>query len=163
MASKKSLLILLLIIAASLMVNSEVLIVWAIFSLITFSFHLVVRKYNSFKSYFLSPYNLFSAKVHKEFIIDIPKDLVFHKLKEVIEASKFKLTYEDPEKLQLLAISKMSWKSWGENIYFSLQESGNNETLVIFDSAALFQVHTWGKNEDNYTKFINSLEQALTI
>lgn len=163
MYNKKSLLILFLFVVGVLTVSVDVLTWFAVFSLITFTFHLIVRKYISFKPYFLSPYNLFSAKVHKEFIIDIPRDLVFHKLKESIEASKFKLTYDDPEKLQMLAISKTSWKSWGENIYFSLQESGNNDTLVVFDSAALFQIYTWGKNEDNYTKFINELEQSLTI
>ena len=126
------------------------------------SFNLIVRKSLKFKPYFLSKFNFFSANFNKEIIVELPADLVFEKILEVIDESGFKLVTADKEKLEILAVSQTSWKSWGENIYFSLVER-NDLTTIHFDSAGLFAISTWGKNEDNYRAFFDNLEESFTI
>ncbi len=142
--------------------NMIVLFILAAFNLILLSFNLLARKSIALKPYFLSPYNVFSAKYSKEFKVDIPAHLAFDKILEVIAESGFKLITQDKEQLQILAVSSMGFKSWGENIYFSLKEV-NGSTVVQFNSAALFQIYTWGKNEDNYSLFFKKLEESFII
>lgn len=142
--------------------HSIVMYSLACLTVLVFGFNLLVRKSLYFKPYFLSKINVFSAQSGNKFVVDIPVDLAFDKIKEVIAESHFKLITEDRNKLELLAISKISWSSWGETIYFTLEESGN-KTLVKFDSVALFQVYTWGKNDDNCTLFSEKLENSFTI
>lgn len=129
---------------------------------IVFTFNLCVRRSLYFKPYFLSKFNIFSAKSGSRFEIDIPVDLAFDKIKEVIADSPLKLIKADRNKHEILAISNISFSSWGENIYFSFEEI-ENRTIVKFDSAALFQIYTWGKNETNYKVFSEKLEQSFTI
>lgn len=142
--------------------NLDLMIALASVNLVIFSFNLIVRKNISFKPYFLSPYNIFSAKYSKDFEVEIPADLAFDKIVEVIAESGFKLITADRERMQILAIASMGMKSWGENIYFGFEEAGD-KTIVKFNSAALFQIYTWGKNEKNYSVFFTQLEDSFTI
>ncbi len=142
--------------------NMAVMYSLAIINVVILSFHLLARRSITFKPYFLSRFNIFSAHFNKEFDVEIPADLAFAKIIEVIADSGLKLVTADKDKLEILAISKTSWKSWGENIYFALKETGET-TLISFDSAALFQIYTWGKNEDNYAVFFRKLDDSLTI
>lgn len=154
-----------LVIAAIVAVSSgsmAVIYSLAIINFIIFSFNLLVRRLIAFKPYFLSRFNIFSANFNKEFEVDISADLAFAKILEVIADSGFKLVTADKDKLEILAISKLGWKSWGENIYFTFKGIGES-TLISFDSAALFQMYTWGKNEDNYTVFFRKLDESFTI
>ncbi len=124
--------------------------------------NLIIRKSLSFKSYFTSPYNFLTSKVHYQKTYDIPKDLMFEKIIEVINNSNFKLVETNKENLQILAISKISFKSWGENLYISF-EMGENGTILKFCSSTLFQVYSWGKNEKNYEDLLNEIETSLTV
>jgi hypothetical protein len=142
--------------------NSVLMTALASVNLVFLSFNLIVRKKISFKPYFLSPYNIFSAKYSKDFEVEIPADLAFDKIVEVIGESGFKLVTADRERMQILAIASMGMQSWGENIYFGLEEVGD-KTIVKFNSAALFQIYTWGKNEKNYSVFFAQLEDSFTI
>lgn len=142
--------------------NMAVIYSLAIINIFILSFNLFVRRLIAFKPYFLSRFNIFSAKFNKEFKVEISADLAFDKILEVIADSGFKLIVADKERLEILAISKLGWKSWGENIYFTLKEIDEG-TLISFDSAALFQMYTWGKNEENYTVFFGKLEESFTI
>lgn len=136
--------------------------VLASINLVVLSFNLIVRKKLKFKDYFLSPFNIFSAKFSKDFEVEIPAELAFDKIVEVIAESGFQLITADREQMQILAIARMGIRSWGENVYFSFVEQGE-KTLVQFNSAALFQIYTWGKNEQNYSVFFNRLEHSFTI
>lgn len=138
------------------------LFVLAGFNMVLITFNLLVRKSHYFKHYFLSNFNIFSAKLNKQFEVEIPADLAFEIIKEVIAGSGFKLITENKEKMELLAISKPGWKSWGENIYFTVKEN-SGVTIVGFASAALFQVYSWGKNEENYSLFFQKLEDSFTV
>lgn len=127
-----------------------------------FIFNLIIRKSLSFKSYFTSRYNLFTTKVRSEKSYDIPKELMFEKIIEVINHSDFKLVETDENKFEILAISKITFKSWGENLYINFETKGN-ETIMKFCSSTLFQMYSWGKNEKNYEDLLNEIESSLIV
>ena len=127
-----------------------------------FIFNFVIRRSMLFKNYFTSRFNLLTSKVRFEKEFDIPKKLMFEKLVEVINDSKFKLVKSDKEKFEILAITTITWKSWGENLYISFDTIGD-ETIMKFCSVTLFQIYSWGKNEKNYDDLIQEIENSLTI
>ncbi len=140
------------------------LFLWIIIFLIVafFIFNLIIRKSLSFKNYFTSKFNLFTNKVRYKKTFDLPNDLMYQKVIEVINDSKFKLADTDKEKFEILAISTMSAISWGENLYIDFETKGN-ETIMHFCSTTFFQMYDWGKNEKNYTVLLNEIESSLTI
>lgn len=127
-----------------------------------FIFNLVVRKSLSFKKYFTHPYNFLTSKVNSEKVFDIPKELMFEKIIEVLNGSKFKLIEADEHRFEILAITTISFKSWGENLYISFYTTGN-ETIMKFCSVTLFQIYDWGKNEKNYDDLLEQIESSLTV
>ena len=142
--------------------NNPIMIVLSFLILGFFIFNLIIRKSLSFKNYFTSPYNLFTTKVYYQKTYEIPKELMYEKIIEVIDNSKFKLVDTNNEKLEILAISSITFKSWGENLYISFETNENN-TLMKFCSTTLFQIYSWGKNEKNYNDLLNNIENSLTI
>lgn len=158
----KNVLVIGLIAALVLLLPLSALKVLAVFNVALLVFHLLVRKSLAFKPYFLSRFNLFSANFHQEFQVEIPAELAFEKICEVVAANGFKLVVVSKDRMEVLAIAGTSWKSWGENIYFRLYSAGDT-TMVRFDSAALFQIYTWGKNEDNYRMFFKQLDDSFII
>ncbi|MDB9961631.1 hypothetical protein OAD62_05990 [Oceanihabitans sp.] len=127
-----------------------------------FIFNLIIRKSLSFNNYFTSRYNLLTSKVRSEKVFDISKELMFEKIVEVINDSKFKLAEVDKDKFEILAISKITLLSWGENLYISFEKSGN-ETIMKFCSVTLFQIYSWGKNEKNCADLLNEIESSLIV
>ena len=125
-------------------------------------FNLLNRNSPSFKPYFTSKYNLFTSKYKFEKTYDIPKDLMFEKIIEVINHSKLRLIWTDTRTFEIMASTKMTLRSWGENIYISFEESNGN-TKMKFCSAALFQIYAWGKNEENYDKLLGEIENSLIV
>ena len=81
---------------------------------------------------------------------------------EVVDDSKFQLVDTDNEKLEILAISSISFLSWGENLYISFETRGD-ETVMKFCSSTLFQIYSWGKNEKNISDLLNEIESSFTI
>lgn len=127
-----------------------------------FIFNLAIRKSLAYKSYFTSPYNFLTAKFRSELTYDIPKELMFEKVLEVINGSKFKLADVDKDRFEILATASMTAFSWGENLYISFDGSGDRPTLKVC-SATFFQVHSWGRNEKNYEYLMQEIEASLTI
>lgn len=127
-----------------------------------FIFNFTIRRSLSSKNYFTSKYNFFATKVWHQKAYDIPVDLMFEKVIDVINNSKLKLVETDNEKLEILAITSMTLISWGENIYISFETSGN-ETVMKFCSTTLFQIYSWGKNEKNYNILISEIDNSLII
>lgn len=142
--------------------DNPVLMVTLLLIGVFFIFNLVIRKSLSFKNYFTHQNNLLTSKVHSEKIFDISKELMFDKIIEVIKDSKFKLVETDKDRFEILAIAPISFKSWGENLYISFETRGD-ETIMKFCSATLFQIYSWGKNENNCTDLLNEIENSLTI
>jgi len=142
--------------------NNPIILTFLILIVGFFIFNLIIRKSLSYKNYFTSQYNLFTTKVRSEKLYDIPKELMFEKIIEVINNSAFKLVDSDKDKFEILAISKITLRSWGENLYISFDTKGN-ETIMKFCSSTLFQIHSWGKNEKNYNDLLNEIESSLII
>ncbi|PKG41684.1 hypothetical protein [Psychroflexus sp. MES1-P1E] len=127
-----------------------------------FIFNLVIRKSLFFKNYFTNQYNILTSKVHSEKTFDISKELMFEKIIEVINDSKFRLIEADKDRFEILVITPISFRSWGENLYINFETRGN-ETVMIFCSVTLFQIYSWGKNEENLTDLFNEIESSLTV
>lgn len=127
-----------------------------------FIFNLAIRKSLYFKNYFTSEYNLLTSKVRFEKKFDIPKELMFEKIIEVINNSKFKLVKADKDRLDILATTNITFKSWGENLYISFDTNGN-DTIMKFCSVTFFQIYSWGKNEKNYDDFLSEIESSFTV
>lgn len=142
--------------------NNPIMMTFLFLTVGFFIFNLIIRKSLSFKSYFTSRYNLFTTKVRSEKSYDIPKELMFEKIIEVINHSDFKLVETDENKFEILAISKITFKSWGENLYINIETKGN-ETIMKFCSSTLFQMYSWGKNEKNYDDLLNEIESSLIV
>lgn len=142
--------------------ESPILIVTTLLITGFFIFNLVIRKSLSFKNYFTNQNNILTSKVHSEKVFDISKELMFEKLIEVINNSEFELVEADKEKFEILAITNITFKSWGENLYVNIETLGD-ESLMKFCSATLFQMYSWGKNEKNYDDLLNEIESSLTI
>lgn len=142
--------------------NNPIMMTFLFLTVGFFIFNLIIRKSLSFKSYFTSRYNLFTTKVRSVKSYDIPKELMFEKIIEVINHSDFKLVETDENKFEILAISKITFKSWGENLYINFETKGN-ETIMKFCSSTLFQMYSWGKNEKNYDDLLNEIESSLIV
>ena len=135
--------------------------VWITF-LLFFLFNSIVRSKISFKPYFLSKWNFFSAKYRKDIEFDIPIELVFDKLLEVFSEKPFKLRYANKDTFEIFSTTGYSWKSWGENIYIQLVMLDDN-TIIKFNSVSLFGIYTRGKNEENFEGVLQKIEDSLTV
>lgn len=134
----------------------------AIGILILFAFNLLVRKSFSFKNYFMSPFNFFAGKFHYENEMDISKELLFPKVIEGLENSGLKIQYTNESDGEILAISSMTFISWGENVYVTITEQ-EGKSKINLCSVAFFQMYTWGKNKANQQKFVSELEKSFII
>ena len=124
-------------------------------------FNLAVRKRLSMKEFLLHPANVLTSKLHESFEVDMPSDLLFEKMQEVVRDSKYKLAATDESTYTVLATASMSIWSWGENIYITITPHGE-QSMVNITSVA-FQVYSWGKNEDNFRDIVTSFEKSLTV
>jgi len=128
-----------------------------------FALNLVVRKFVGFKPYFTSRLNFLTTKYSSKSEINISMDLMFDKLIEVMGESNLKIQHQNKSKKEIFATTSVSWKSWGENIYIELIETNSDGTCISFISTTFFQSYSWGKNEQNFEKLLNSIEESLTI
>lgn len=127
-----------------------------------FLFSLLVRKDIRFKGYFTSKYNVFNAKIRYTKEFDLPKDILFHKIEEVLKEAGFKVVNTNKTESSLFATSSISFWSWGENIYIDLAEKNGN-TEVAFCSACIFGLVSWGRNEKNFELLLETFEKSLVI
>jgi len=135
----------------------------AILILSVFIFNFIIRKKLSFKKYFTSKYNLLTTKVFSEHSYgDVPKEIMFEKMIEVVNNSRFRLVDSDNESLEILATSKTTLFSWDENLYISF-EIRRDETIMELCSVTVFQIYAWGKNEENLDSLLAELEDSLII
>ena len=140
----------------------DIVLITALLSLAFLMFNLAVRRSLSFKGYFTSKYNVLTNKVWSEKVFDIPKDLMYEKMIEVIKNSGFKIVDVNANTYEILAISKITFISWGENIYISFEAKGD-ETIMKFCSSTFLGAYDWGKNEKNYNKLVNEIDLSFTV
>jgi len=127
-----------------------------------FTFNFMVRKRYSFKPYFTAKNNFLTSKYHSVVSSELPKDLMFQKMIEVLNNSKIDIVYTDETNLHILAIKGISWKSWGENIYIDFTEE-EGRTQMNFISTTVVGIVSWGKNEKNYHGLLSNFEESLII
>jgi len=140
----------------------ELVIGMAVLSTFLFLFSMIVRNSISFKPYFTSRYNVLTSKVRHQVEYDLPKDILFEKMKEVLTEAGFKVRHADKDAGILVATSAISLYSWGENIYVDITES-SGKTKVDFCSACFFGIVSWGRNEKNYERMMETFENSLII
>ncbi len=127
-----------------------------------FIFNLVIRRSLDFKNYFTSRFNILTSKTSSELRFDLAADLMFDKMLEVIDASPFKLSDMKRETFEILTVSRISFQSWGENIYIRFEPDGD-QTTMKFCSVTLFQVYDWGKNQKNRIRLFEAIEDSFTV
>ena len=127
-----------------------------------FIFHLAIRNSLYFQSYFTSPLNVFSSKVRSKKSYDIDQQLMYEKVKEVVEDSAFRLKGTNDNTFEILATTRMTFKSWGENMYIRFEPNGEG-TIMKVCSVTFFQMVSWGKNQKNCDDLLHAIERSLTI
>lgn len=142
--------------------GQNLMVIIAFVIAIVFIFSLAVRKIAWSKPYFTSKFNLLTNKTRHKEEFDFSRDLLFDKMIEVMTKAGFKVTKVNKETGDIFATTGMTWRSWGENIYISMEED-HGITTVDFCSATFFQVYDWGRNDSNYRRFISEFEDSLTI
>lgn len=125
-------------------------------------FNLAIRNSLSFQSYFTSPLNVFTSKVRSARTYDIEKELMFEKVKEVIQGSSFRLKGANKETFEILATTRITFKSWGENMYIRFEADGD-QTVMKVCSVTFFQMISWGKNQRNCDDLLVAIEDSLTV
>ncbi len=130
------------------------------FFIIVFIFDFCVRKNIRFKVYFLS--NPLTRKRTFKKELNFSKDILFHKLIEVLQDAGFKIIQTNENKGGIFAITSMRLFSAGENIYIQLKEI-NCKTTIEFLSIDLSAIQFWDNNRNNYEKMLEEFEKSLTI
>lgn len=143
--------------------ESSVVFLVAIPVLAVFIFNFTIRKKLTFKRYFTSKYNLLTSKTFSDHSYGVvPKEIMYEKMLEVFSNSRFRLVDSDNESLEILATTKTTFYSWGENLYISFETRGD-ETIMKLCSVTVFQVYAWGKNEENLDNLLAELDDSLII
>ena len=125
-------------------------------------FNLLVRKQLKFKKWFLSSYNFFLERKETVSNSEIPQDLLFEKLLEVVENSEFKMADQNAENFQILATTSPNFWTWGENIYIEILKTDSGSQINV-TSITIFGTFSWKRNESNFEEFYSSFEKSLTI
>ncbi len=137
---------------------------WAfmVFPPLLFGFNFAVRNNPKFKFYFLSKFNFLTSKYWASISSEIPKELMFQKMIEVVNESNLHVKRIDEENLEIFATTPVSFRSWGENIYIDFEDQGD-QTVMNFSSTTVVGIISWGQNEKNYNRLLSRFEDSLTI
>ena len=125
--------------------------------------NLSIRKKLASKKWLLSKLNFFSIIVKRDIHSDIPKDLLFKKLIEVVKESDFNVFDIDEASQQILIGTRTNFWTWGENIYVSILDNKTNQSLISFTSVSLYGNNFLNTGEKHFNTFQESFEQSLTI
>lgn len=124
---------------------------------------LVLRKKIKYKSWFLSKKNILLDREKSVSISEIPIELLYQKLLDVLDKSKFNLIDSDANNFQILAATSLNFWTWGENIYIEVNKKDNIISEVIFTSVTVYGSSSWNRNEKNHEYFCQQFEQSLII
>jgi hypothetical protein len=120
----------------------------------------LIRGKLKYRNWFMSKRNILLDREEWDFHSDIEADLLFEKIKSVVNSSSFKLLDEDKEERIILASTSVSFFSWGENIYIEIHPEIEQ---VVVTSVTIFGSYSWNRNRGNYDDFFQSFEASLTI
>jgi hypothetical protein len=131
-------------------------------------FNLMVRESELFKPYFTSRYNPLTSKIRRVHEIDLPKELLFKKLIEIMPRIGFIIKHSDEKKGTIHAITPITEIVMGEIIYISLTDV-NDKSMLEFYSSSISPPglnHRYilrERNERNYKKLLQEYEESLII
>jgi len=143
-------------------INDYLLKILILFTISLIIFNLSFRKSLFLKKYFTSKYNVLTSKFRSEKVYDISEELMFEKVVEVINNSNLKIATADKLKLEILAITPITFTSWGESLYINF-DSSTNGCVMHFCSVVPFGMYSWGKNEINSEYVLKKIEDSFTI
>ncbi|MFT5601749.1 MAG: hypothetical protein ACI9N1_001997 [Flavobacteriales bacterium] len=124
--------------------------------------NLLLRKKLKYRNWFLNKTNLLNDKMIRNSNSNISSELLFEKLKEVIQESNFKLLETDSNSLMILASTSPNFWTWGENIYINILPDTENSKITL-TSVTIFGSYAWSRNKSNHEQFYHSFEESLTI
>ena len=124
--------------------------------------NIIIRKYHWSKDYFIHPLIFLTEHVEYSKKYDLSQKLLFDKIFEVIDNSNYKVIYVYKNKMEINAITKTTFSSWGENFYIYFHEE-KTKTKMIIHSVTVYQITSWGKNQRNINNFINHIDSSLII
>lgn len=130
--------------------------------LILMLFSFIVRKKSWTEPFFTSRFNILNEKVKYSKRYNIPKELLIDKIKEVIELSEFTLSEMGNDRSKLFAFTKLSWSSFGENLYISFEEEKEGTKINICGTTVIGYT-SWGRNKKNINSLIDQIEESLII
>jgi hypothetical protein len=167
--SKNTLLYIIMIVTVFLLVkfltddtSKNFAIVMALIVLPIFATHLILRKKQTAKKFFMSKWNIFTSKFKKEEFLELAPGLLMEKFEEVIKESKFKIVSINKDTNEIFATTPTTLNSWGENIYIKFIETETG-SIFKFESSTFFGIIDGGKNEKNHTKILTEFDESLTI
>jgi len=94
--------------------------------------------------------------------LEITYDRPRRHLEEAVHVALEELGYDErrDDEGDILAVSGMSWASWGEEIAIQIAERGNS-TCVRYESVADRQFFDWGKSRRNVRELSDEVERRL--
>lgn len=125
--------------------------------------NMIFRRKLLSKVWFLSKYNFLLEKETTAFTSDISKELLYEKLIEVVQLSKFKLMDFDANAFELLVTTAPNFWTWGENLYIEIKEREDGVSIIKVTAVTVFGSYSWNRNSKNHSHFYESFEQSLTI
>jgi hypothetical protein len=139
---------------------------WVLYLLVQ-KFNFVVSGYSRFKPYFTSRYNILTSKIRRVHEIDLPKELLFKKLIEIMPHVGFIIKHSDEQRGTIHAVTPITKIVMGEIIYISLTEV-NGKSMLEFYSTSIspgfdFKYILRERNERNFKKFLQEYEESLII
>ena len=94
--------------------------------------------------------------------LKLPYDKVFNLCIESLKMFKrYKIKKEDYSYGKIIAITGITWKSWGEVISFAIHKIDNNKIQVIISSKPILctTLVDYGKNLENVEKIVAFLQE----
>jgi hypothetical protein len=130
-------------------------------------FNFAVRGNVRYKPYFISRYNILTSKIRRVREIDLPKELLFKKLIEIMPRIGFEIKHSDEKNGTIHAITPIREIIRGEIIYVSLTDI-NGKSMLEFYSTSIISEPTFSsiyrdRNELNYNNFFREFENSLVI
>ena len=116
--------------------------------------------YQKFKCYLKYKAIDFSLNQERKFIVEDDYVSVFRKLNEMLNNhKKIEIHNKDMEKGIIEAVSRRSWKSFGEGIKIKLSKISNGKVLVVLSSKPRISITMidYSKNFENVEMIMNNL------
>ena len=87
------------------------------------------------------------------------REQVFQACLEAVTQCGFRIDSSSPVGGQIRAQTRVSFRSWGENIVVAIDSEGRVD--IMSESKVIFTTNDWGKNEANVEKLFSRIALLL--